>query len=67
MKLILGYFAPPLKEQLAGVPISEKDIDQFEADAKALSHLHIRGLVTSAEVDRARKRLMDRIGKAVNK
>lgn len=65
MEIILGCLAPRLKEQLKGVPIDEATIDQFQADATALSRLYLRNLITSAEVDKARKRLIKRIGNAI--
>lgn len=65
MEIILGCLAPSLKEQLKGVPIDEATVDQFQSDATALSRLYLRDLLTSVEIDKARKRLIKRIGNAV--
>lgn len=58
--ITLGAMAEPLSEQLAGI-IHPNFVEQFDKDASAISRLYIRGMITDAESNKARKRLMKKI------
>lgn len=53
----MGALAPKLSEQIPGLP------EHFDRDADAITRLKIRGLLTDAEGDKARKRLIKAIEK----
>lgn len=62
--LVFGALAPPLAEQLtaAGVPSENvPDMEHHQKDADAIARLSIRGLMSDAEKDRARNRLLKAI------
>lgn len=59
--LYFGALAPPLSEQLKGHPLSEKQVEVFEEDRKAIARVYTRGLLSEAEKKNAHKRLMKSI------
>jgi hypothetical protein len=65
MQIELGAFAAPLSKQLRDTPIGEDEIRILEADADAISRLHVRGFITGTQADAARRRLIREIQKAM--
>ncbi len=63
--LSFGALAPPLIEQVP--ELAALDALKFQQDADAITRLAVRGLLTEAEVHRARQRLVTRIAKEVAK
>ena len=61
LKIELGALSPKLSVQLEGLLPPEK-LAVFDGHATAITRLHIHGLISDAESDRARKRLMRKIG-----
>lgn len=59
-EITLGALEKPLTEQLKGLLPHEVAM-VFELHAKAISRCHIFGLISDAESDRARKRLIKKI------
>ena len=49
--IAFGWGAAPIPEQLPMLP--KDDADHFEADHKALVRLHVRGVISDKERDRA--------------
>jgi hypothetical protein len=60
-ELSLGLFAPTLTEQGFRPFFGEDQTDAFEADDKAISRLHARGLITYEQHKKAREKLFKRI------
>lgn len=53
MKIEFGVSAPPIKKQL-GI---KQSCDALQSHANAIVRLHVNGFLTTAEADRARRRL----------
>lgn len=64
MKISLGALEPPLTEQLAGV-LPDKTLEIYERDAAAISRIHVRGIITNAQCDQAREKLIKHIQTSV--
>lgn len=60
MEIQFGALANPLKMQLRGILPAYKLVI-FDQDANAITRLAVRGLITSAEATKARKRLVKTI------
>ena len=62
-EIMFGALADPISEELRrqGLRASKVNIAYWQRDAKAISRLSIRGLLTDDERGRARKRLLQRI------
>lgn len=62
-----GAFSPPLREQMAeqGLVTDPGKLDHLESDRLAVVRLTIRGVLTQAEGDRVRRRLVDRVAAVV--
>lgn len=58
--IALGVFADPLTKQLG---TRSKDVAFFQADADAICRLSIRQVLTAAQVEAARRKLVKQIGK----
>jgi len=63
LSLVFGSTAEPLIEQLAGFGFDEKKIAHWQKDADAIARLGVRGILSHAEMDKARKKLMNRIAR----
>lgn len=59
----LGAMAPKLQEQLKGNRISQDNIDLWQMDADAITRLHLRGFISEAVTEAARKKLVSKIQK----
>ncbi len=63
--VILGFAAPPLKEQHPALP---DDVAQrFDEDNVAISRLKIRGMIAPSIADKARARLVKEIETALRR
>ena len=60
MKVVLSALGPTIAEQLAhhGLEQFGTPVDQLDRFAHAITLLHIKGLLTDSECDRARTRLV---------
>lgn len=63
--IILGYMAPPLKEQHP--ELHADDADRFDEDSAAISRLKMRGLLAPSLADKARSRLVKNIENALTR
>ena len=63
--VILGFAAPPLKEQHPA--LSQADADHFDADNVAISRLKIRGMIAPSVADKARAKLVKQIETALRR
>ena len=61
IELEFSIFAPSLKEQAEKQGIAIKNVDMHQEHAKYISVLRIHSIITSAEADRAFKRLVKKI------
>ena len=75
IEITLGALAPSIIEQLKEFNLPEElnlpdgkiaQLQSFDLDASAITRLHVRGIITDAECNNARKRLMKKIAKALN-
>lgn len=60
-----GWGAPPMAELFP--VLASGDADAFDADNVAMIRLHVRGIISDSELQRAVKRLTKRIEGAVIK
>ncbi len=67
MKLEFGIFAKPLSTQLFGRVKDKKSVEHFQKYSDAITRLGIAGLLTDAEIHKARIRLAKRISKEILK
>ena len=65
--ITFGALAPEIKEQLdeAGLVYDEKDADHFNRDAEAITRLFLRDLIPNGQAEKARQKLVKKIGEAV--
>lgn len=65
--ITFGALAPEIKEQLdeAGLRYEEKDADVWNGHAKAITRLHIGGLIPDGQAEKARQKLAKKIGESV--
>lgn len=61
----LGFMAPPMKEQFPD--LNDNDAYHFDQDNLTLSRLKLRGVVSPAEAEKARGRLVKEIGRLVSR
>lgn len=66
--LQFGALAPPLDEQLVeqGIAAGVRNLRQLQQDADAVSRLAVRQILTEAEADKARQRIIKRVGKLLS-
>ena len=57
-----GALARPIEEQLADQKLCLPHVERFQRVADAISLLCVQGLLTDAEITRARKRLISLLG-----
>jgi hypothetical protein len=57
-QVTLGCFEPKLKDQLKGLKLPARELDFIQRDADAVTRLAVRGILTQAETNRARKRVV---------
>lgn len=64
--LRLGALSPDLDRQLheQGIELDAEDVERWELDAKDVSRLSVRGVLTSAEAERARRRIFKQVQRA---
>lgn len=63
--VILGFAAPPMKEQHPALP--KDQADHFDADSVAISRLKIRGMIAPSVADKARAKLVKQIETALRR
>jgi hypothetical protein len=63
LSINFGATAPPLAEQLADFNFEENEITHWQKDFNAITRLSVRGLLSDAETDKARNRLLNAITK----
>lgn len=65
--ITFGALAPTIAEQLdeASLQYEEKDADHFNRDAEAITRLHIRDLIPDGQAEKARQKVVKKIGEAV--
>lgn len=65
--ITFGALAPEIREQLdeAGLRYEEKDAEHFNRDAEAITRLHLRNLIPNGQAEKARQKLVKKIGEAV--
>jgi hypothetical protein len=61
IEIHFGALAPRLSKQDAGAYIKKKTLSHLQRDADALVRLHLRGVLSDSEVEKARRRLMNKI------
>ena len=64
-EVCFGALSPPMHEQLAQYGLRAKTVEIIQEDANAITRLSVRGILTWSEADRARKRLMKEITRAI--
>jgi hypothetical protein len=62
----ISTLAQPLSEQLKGL-LDVDQINLFDADAKAIERLHVRGLITDLNYTLIRKKLCRQISNAISR
>jgi len=66
MKILhFGALAPKLKEQLKEFMVLPDDLEHAQLDADAITRLSIRGLITGSETLKARRKLGQKLDKAI--
>lgn len=61
MIIKFGAWAPPLKKQLASVPVNRATVAVQQLNADAVTRLVLHGLLTDAAARRARKRILRKL------
>lgn len=59
MQVVFGALAPPLSQQISGLP------KMYDKDADSITRLVVRGIITEGEAHKARMRLLKRIERDV--
>jgi hypothetical protein len=63
----VGALAPPFSKQLAGLGLSEAEIEGFAKVNEAITRLYINGYAPPSNTHRMRERMLKQIQKAVDK
>ena len=63
LHIVFGAMAPDIGQQLAyqGLTAKPRAIDQWQKDADAITRLAVRGMLSDAERERVRRRLLKTI------
>jgi len=65
----LGPMCPPLQIQLLSVNLTEKgteELDRLERDHRAVSRLHVRGIITESAFSAALKKLLRKVQSVID-
>ena len=61
-----GALAQLLADQLSGYNISPDLVEHYQMDADSITRLVVRGIIPAGEAEKARKRLVKKIGEKQN-
>lgn len=65
LRISFGALSKPLHEQLSEFDLTEEDLEWEQKLADAVTLCHIHNIITEAEKNKARRRLMKRLVKKV--